>query len=128
MTATVLYNGFRTSKDIDKLRDGTPITAVGLVIRRQRPHSEVVFITLEDEFGCIPCMVFGKTYRRSEYTLRSPFLIIKGRLAHLEGTCMWLSIRRSRLMFFYVPTSKNVGVEWPDRKRLHPFTSAKRYN
>ncbi len=78
---------FRTSKDIDSLRDGAPILAAGLVIRRQRPRGKVVFITLEDEFGHIPCMVFGKTYERYEYTFRSPFIIIKGRVTRREGTC-----------------------------------------
>jgi error-prone DNA polymerase len=80
-------NGFRTSRDIERLRDGAPVTAAGLVIRRQRPHGKVVFITLEDEFGHIPCMVFGKTYERYEYTFRSAFLIIKGKLTRREGTC-----------------------------------------
>jgi error-prone DNA polymerase len=80
-------NGFSTSRDIEKLRNGTAITAAGLVIRRQRPHGKVVFITLEDEFGHIPCMVFGRVYERYEHTFRSPFLIIKGRLTRREGTC-----------------------------------------
>jgi error-prone DNA polymerase len=80
-------NGFRTSRDIAKLRSGVFITAAGLVIRRQRPHGKVVFITLEDEFGHIPCMVFGRVYERYEHTFRSPFLIVKGRLDRREGTC-----------------------------------------
>lgn len=79
--------GYRTSKDIEKLRDGATVKAAGLVIRRQRPHGKVVFMTLEDEFGHIPCMVFGKTYERYEYTFRSPFLIIRGKLTRREGTC-----------------------------------------
>jgi error-prone DNA polymerase len=79
--------GFSTSRDIEKLRDGAFITTAGLVIRRQRPHGKVVFITLEDEFGHIPCMVFGKVYEQYEYTFRSAFLIIKGRLTRREGTC-----------------------------------------
>ena len=79
--------GFRTSKDIEKLRDGAAVTAAGLVIRRQRPQGKVVFITLEDEFGHIPCMVFGKVYERYEHTFRSAFLIIKGNLTRREGTC-----------------------------------------
>jgi error-prone DNA polymerase len=79
--------GFFTSRDIGKLGDGAFITAAGLVIRRQRPHGKVVFITLEDEFGHIPCMVFGKVYERYEYTFRSAFLIIEGRLTRREGTC-----------------------------------------
>jgi error-prone DNA polymerase len=79
--------GYRTSRDIEKLRDGAPVTAAGLVIRRQRPHGKVVFITLEDEFGHIPCMVFGQVYERYEHTFRSAFLIIRGRLTRREGTC-----------------------------------------
>jgi error-prone DNA polymerase len=79
-------NGFRTSKDIDKLGDGAAVTAAGLVIRRQRPQGKTVFITLEDEFGHIPCMVFGKTYERYEHKFRSAFLIVKGRLTRREGT------------------------------------------
>jgi error-prone DNA polymerase len=79
--------GFCTSRNIEKLRDGAAVTAAGLVIRRQRPHGKVVFITLEDEFGHIPCMVFGKVYEEYEHTFRSPFLIIKGRLTRREGTC-----------------------------------------
>jgi error-prone DNA polymerase len=78
--------GFATSQEIEKLYDGTPVMAAGLVIRRQRPRGKVVFITLEDEFGLIPCMVFPKAYERYEYTFRSPFLIIKGRLVRREGT------------------------------------------
>ena len=82
------FNGsFCTSKDINKLGNGAVVTAAGLVIRRQRPQGKVVYITLEDEYGHIPCMVFGKTYVKNEHTFRSPFLIIKGRLSRREGTC-----------------------------------------
>jgi error-prone DNA polymerase len=79
--------GFRTSQDIDKLGDGAAVTAAGLVIRRQRPQGKVVYITLEDEFGHIPCMVFSKVYERHEHKFKAPFLIIKGRLTRREGTC-----------------------------------------
>ncbi|MFC1955037.1 DNA polymerase III subunit alpha [Chloroflexota bacterium] len=81
------FNGFFTSRDIVKLRNGASVTAAGLVIRRQRPHGKVVFLTLEDEFGHIPCMVFGKVYEEYEHAFRSAFLIIKGRLTRLEGAC-----------------------------------------
>jgi error-prone DNA polymerase len=78
--------GFRTSQDIEKLSDGAEVTAAGLVIRRQRPQGKVVYITLEDEFGHIPCMVFGKVYEKYEHEFRSPFLTVKGRLTRREGT------------------------------------------
>ena len=58
----------------------------GLVIRRQRPHRKVVFITLEDEFGHIPLMVFPQVYEANEHTFKSPFLIITGRMSRREGT------------------------------------------
>jgi len=79
-------DGFHTSRDIDNLGNGTTVRAAGLVIRRQRPQGKVVYITLEDEFGHIPCMVFGKVYERYEHEFRSPFLMVKGRMTRHEGT------------------------------------------
>jgi error-prone DNA polymerase len=79
--------GFCTSQDIDKMGDGAAVTTTGLVIRRQRPQGKVVYITLEDEFGHIPCMVFSKVYERQEHKFKAPFLIVKGRLSRREGTC-----------------------------------------
>jgi error-prone DNA polymerase len=75
------------SKDIPRLRDGAEVTIAGLVIRRQRPRGKVVFITLEDEFGHIPLMVFPQVYESQENKFKSPFLIIKGTMARREGTC-----------------------------------------
>jgi error-prone DNA polymerase len=79
-------SGVRCSKDIELLRDGTEITTAGLVIRRQRPLGKAVFITLEDEFGHIPCMVFPQIYEKYEHKFKSPFLVISGRLSRREGT------------------------------------------
>jgi error-prone DNA polymerase len=76
----------RCSKEIEQLGDGTEITTVGLVIRRQRPLGKAVFITLEDEFGHIPCMVFPQIYEQYEHKFKSPFLVINGRLSRREGT------------------------------------------
>ncbi len=68
------------------MMDGTEVLTVGMVIRRQRPQGKVVFITLEDEFGHIPLMVFPQVYERQEHKFKSPFLIIKGKLCRREGT------------------------------------------
>jgi error-prone DNA polymerase len=75
-----------TSRDISTLPENYRVTAAGLVIRRQRPHSKVVFITLEDEFGHIPCMVFPKVFNRWEYQFKSPILIVRGKLSRREDT------------------------------------------
>jgi error-prone DNA polymerase len=74
------------SKDIAGMADGDRILVAGLVIRRQRPHGKVVFITLEDEFGHIPLMVFPQVYERHEHTFKSPFLVVQGTLSRREGT------------------------------------------
>jgi error-prone DNA polymerase len=79
-------SGMCCSKDIPGMRDGMEVTTAGLVIRRQRPRGKVVFITLEDEFGHIPLMVFPQVYERHEHQFKSPFLIISGRLSRREGT------------------------------------------
>ncbi len=100
---------YRTSRDIEKLYDGALVKAAGLVIRRQRPHGKVVFITLEDEFGHIPCMVFGKTYERYEYTFRSPFIVIKGRLTRREGTC---NVVINQVKPFYALDRVPVSKDW----------------
>ncbi|MFC1952834.1 DNA polymerase III subunit alpha [Chloroflexota bacterium] len=79
-------DGFCTSRDIDKLADGAKVTTAGLVIRRQRPHGKVVFMTLEDEFGLIPLMVFPQVFGQQEYEFKSPFIVVKGKLSRKEGT------------------------------------------
>ena len=78
--------GFCTSRDIDGLSNGSKVLTAGLVIRRQRPHGKVVFLTLEDEFGLIPLMVFPQVYKQQEYEFKSPFLVVKGELSKREGT------------------------------------------
>ncbi len=79
-------NHVLSSKDIPKLTDGDEVTTAGLVIRRQRPLGRAVFITLEDEFGHIPLMVFPQTYERYEHKFKSPFLIVGGRVSRRDGT------------------------------------------
>ncbi|MBA2084217.1 Error-prone repair-like of DNA polymerase III alpha subunit [Dehalococcoides mccartyi] len=82
-----LGKGICTSKDMDKMKDGDYLSTAGLVIRRQRPRGKVVFLTLEDEFGHIPCMVFPGIYQQSELTFKKPFLIVSGYLSRKDGAC-----------------------------------------
>jgi len=79
-------NELSTSRDIVGLGDGVAVTTAGLVIRRQRPLGRAVFITLEDEFGHIPLIVFPRTYELFESRFKAPFLIIAGKVSRREGT------------------------------------------
>ncbi len=102
--------GIHCSKDIARLADGAEVVTAGLVIRRQRPHGKVVFMTLEDDFGLIPLMVFPQVYERYEYEFKSPFLVIRGKLSRREGT---YNVVVNRVKPFKVldriPESKNWG-------------------
>ncbi len=73
------------SRDIENMDDGAEVLTAGLVIRRQRPRGKVVFITLEDEFGHIPLMVFPLVYERDENSFKSAFIMVHGRLTRREG-------------------------------------------
>jgi error-prone DNA polymerase len=73
------------SRDIEKLKDGASVTTAGMVIRRQRPRGKVVFITLEDEFGHIPLMIFPQVYDQYESDFKSGFLMVRGRLSRRDG-------------------------------------------
>ncbi len=67
-----------TSDEVPSVPDGETITVAGLVIRRQRPLAKAVFITLEDEYGHIPMVVWPKTYSRLRNDLKAPFLVVTG--------------------------------------------------
>ena len=74
------------SHDVPGLEDGEEVTVAGLVIRRQRPLSKAVFITLEDEFGHVPIAVWPRAYERYRLVLREPVLQVTGVVSRREGT------------------------------------------
>ena len=74
------------SNEVPHVPDGEEVTVAGLVIRRQRPLAKAVFITLEDEFGHIPMIVWPKTYARLRNDLKAPFLVATGVISRREGT------------------------------------------
>ena len=74
------------SCDIVGLEDGTEVTVAGLVIRRQRPLGKAILITLEDEFGHTPMVVWPKVYERYRLVLKEPVLVASGLISRREGT------------------------------------------
>lgn len=75
-----------TSDQLSAMADGEKVKVAGMVIRVQRPLSKAVFVTLQDEFGHIPLMVFPKTYNRLKQAFKSPFLEVIGSVSKREGT------------------------------------------
>jgi len=75
-----------SSQDILDLPDGAVVTVAGLVIRRQRPLAKAVFITLEDEFGHVPLVVWPQVFKQYRLVIREPVLIVRGEISRREGT------------------------------------------
>ena len=98
------------SHDVPDLEDGKNVTVAGLVIRRQRPLAKAVFITLEDEFGHVPMIVWPAVYERYRLVLREPVLLARGVVSRRDGTMnIVLTHAESLEMLVDTPRSKNWG-------------------
>ncbi len=97
-----------TSDEAASVADGERITVAGLVIRRQRPLAKAVFITLEDEHGHIPMVVWPKSYARLRNELKAPFLVVTGVMSRREGTYN-LVVEKAKPMYVipHPPESRN---------------------
>ena len=78
--------GIVPADEVPHLPDGTEVVVAGLVIRRQRPLAKAVFMTLEDETGHAPVVVWPKTYERYRLVLREALLKVRGVVSRREGT------------------------------------------
>ncbi|MBI4307027.1 MAG: error-prone DNA polymerase, partial [Chloroflexi bacterium] len=74
------------SEDLKKLPDGAEVKVAGIVIRRQRPLAKAVFLTLEDEFGHSPLVIWPQVYQRLRLRAKSPILLARGNVSHRDGT------------------------------------------
>ncbi len=87
---------FATADEIKLLPGGSPARAAGIVTGRQRPGtaSGTVFVTLEDETGCINVIVWPHlTERQRRELLGARLMGVEGVLER-EGEVMHLIARR----------------------------------
>jgi len=80
--------GITRARAVPSIPHGRRIRIAGQVIVRQRPGTAkgMVFITLEDETGLSNAAVDPETFHRNRLViLRSPLLVIEGKLQNLEG-------------------------------------------
>jgi hypothetical protein len=52
----------------------------------QHPLAEAYFLSLEDEFGFLPLIVWPGIYERYKRELREPFMLVEGTVSKREGT------------------------------------------
>ena len=74
------------SNALDRYDDGVRVVVAGHVIRRQRPLVKTIFITLEDEFGHTPLIIWPKVWDRLRETLKERYLVVEGRISRREDT------------------------------------------
>ena len=74
------------SEEVRNYANGDRIAVAGLVIRRQKPNGKSVFITLEDEFGHSPLVVWSAMYERFKLEIKESLLLATGTVSRREGT------------------------------------------
>jgi len=74
------------SSEVRNYANGDRISVAGLVIRRQKPSGKTVFITLEDEFGHSPLIVWPAVYQKLKLIIKEPLLLATGTVSRREGT------------------------------------------
>jgi error-prone DNA polymerase len=74
------------SEEIRNYANGDRISVAGLVIRRQKPNGKTVFITLEDEFGHSPLIIWPTIYQRFKQQVKESLLLATGTVSRREGT------------------------------------------
>jgi error-prone DNA polymerase len=74
--------GVTPSGALPDLRDGCKVWVGGVVVSRQRPPTAkgTAFLALEDEGGLINVVLRREVYEASRKALRSPFVVVEGRL------------------------------------------------
>ncbi|MCZ6788966.1 MAG: DNA polymerase III subunit alpha [Chloroflexi bacterium] len=105
-----LEGAVSTSREIVDLEDGAQVTVAGLVIRRQRPSGKAVFITLEDEYGLSPLIIWPAVYQKYRHAFREPLLAVQGTVSRRDGTMnVVVSYARGLSVEMKAPKAKNWG-------------------
>ncbi len=105
-----LETGVSPSDAACGLDDGVEVTVAGLVIRRQHPGANAIFITLEDEFGHVPLVVWPDTFKRYRLVLREPVLKVRGVVSRRQGTMNVVAQHIESIHTSYaLPKAKNWG-------------------
>jgi error-prone DNA polymerase len=74
------------SDEVRNYANGNRISVAGLVIRRQKPNGKTVFVTLEDEFGHSPLIIWPTVYQRLKLIIKESLLLATGTVSRREGT------------------------------------------
>ncbi len=74
------------SEEVHGLDDETQVVVAGLVVRRQHPQASAIFLTLEDETGHAPIVLWPQVFERYRLVVREPVLMVWGFVSRRHGT------------------------------------------
>ena len=99
-----------SSDQLSGMADGEEVSVAGLVIRRQHPNANAVFITLEDEHGHTPLVVWPQVFKRYRLAIKEPVLKVRGFISRRDGSMNVVATAIEGIKTVYdLPPSKNWG-------------------
>jgi error-prone DNA polymerase len=119
LARTTLPESIKSSKDILSLKQGTRVSAAGLVICRQRPGtaSGVVFITMEDEHGFVNLIVYSRIFDAFRHVATAFPLLLAHGLIEREGKVIYVVVQR--LEPLSTPALKGKADAWAVSRDFH---------
>jgi len=76
-----------SSNTVSTLSHGSYVVTSGLVIRRQRPSStNMIFLTLEDEFGHTPLIIKPSVFKIYRTAIMESLITVYGKVSRIKGT------------------------------------------
>ena len=103
--------GVLDSQEIRSVPEGESVKVAGRVVRRQRPLSSAVYVTLEDEFGLVPVMVWHRSWPRLRRALSHPLVEVSGRVSRRDGSFNIVA-RRARPLDGRAGAAMPAGHDW----------------
>ena len=98
-----------SSNTISTLSHGSYVITSGLVIRRQRPTStNMIFLTLEDEFGHTPLIINPSVFKIYRMAIMETLITVYGKVSRIKGT-MNVEVEHIDIIPLspYMPPAKN---------------------
>ncbi len=77
---------FTSSRQLQWKDEGAKVLVAGMVVRLQHPAADAYFISLEDEEGLIPLILWPAVYEAYRAKVSETFLLAYGAVSRKEGT------------------------------------------
>ena len=69
------------------------VAVCGLVVRRRHPAANAIFLTLEDETGHSPVVLWPAVFEKFRFKIRAPVLMVWGRASRCRGVMYYVANR-----------------------------------